>query len=28
VPFGVLTYLLWRREGHPARGGTHDGARR
>jgi putative heme transporter len=23
VPFGAFTYLLWRREGHPARGGTH-----
>lgn len=28
VPFGAFTYLLWRREGHPARGGTRDPARR
>ncbi len=28
VPFGAFTYLLWRREGHPARGGTPDPARR
>jgi putative heme transporter len=26
VPFGVLTYVMWRREGHPARGGTPDPA--
>jgi uncharacterized protein (TIRG00374 family) len=26
VPFGALTYLMWRREGHPARGGTPDPA--
>jgi putative heme transporter len=28
VPFGALTYVMWRREGHPARGRTHDPARR
>lgn len=26
VPFGALTYLMWRREGHPARGRTPDPA--
>jgi len=28
VPFGALTYVMWRREGHRARGGTPDPARR
>ena len=28
VPFGALTYLLWRREGHPDRAGTPRPARR
>ena len=28
VPFGALTYLLWRREGHPARGRSPGPARR
>jgi uncharacterized protein (TIRG00374 family) len=28
VPFGALTYVMWRREDHRARGGTPDPARR
>jgi uncharacterized protein (TIRG00374 family) len=28
VPFGALTYVMWRREGRPARGGTRGLARR